>query len=485
MENLDEYILEFQNYQEGSYEYGTLTTEEDITKAIENGKKIVFIKNKGPSKIFLFLGGTLIGLGLILGIILPELWEISKFYFFAMFFGITGTLGLIGLIIGLFSIRTSFLVLGQEGIVYKKLQARSIKGFRWEDISLEVSSFMSITIHILMPNGDFFELTSRQYCSKEFPKLKSKKAFALHKYTFMLYYSYRKLKQQVNKDVNSAESTKMVNSSTLEDLKEEYRQYKEKKYKFGKYGTAEQIQNEFFKGKIFILKGGLRSFDWFITFILFIMGFIPGIFLWIYNIWYGISAICFWAILESFFCTKLGHLLIISPSGFYYRKILSSGFFSWNQVTHIEEDTIEGIDAPPGGMVTISISLERTIKLRSNYYLNREFPKKVEIEMFFILFYIYSHRGEKRESQLPIHSSWSSSLFNSPIKASYPFTFEGTISNFSPYIQNFSFTSQDINEIPSNSNIKEEKPKITSDNQSQKFPPISELLKKLSIPKKE
>ncbi len=493
MENLDEYILEFQNYQEGSYDYGTLTREEEITKAIENGKKIVFLRNKVPAKITIILGGAFIVFGLIGGIILADIQpDLRKDnYFFWIFFGSFGTFGLVVMVCGLFGILKSFLVLGQEGIVYK-LGVGSIKGFKWEDISLGVDTRWNIQIHISMPNGDFFKILLGDYCSKEFPKLKSKRVFDLHRYTFMRYYRYRKFepqevkfeedKQQVKKDINSAESTNMVNSNSLEDLREEYHKYKEKKYKYGKYGTAEQIQNEFLKGKIFILKGGLKSFDWIFTFILFIGLFIPGIFLWIYNIWYGISIICLWSFFQSFLCAKLGHLLIISPSGLYYRKLLSSGVFSWNQVTNVKDEIL--ID-PLVGKVTISVSLEREIKFRSDYYLNKEFQKKVEIEMFLTLFYIYSHRGEKRISRSTVYSSWSSSLFNSPIKASYPFTFEGTISNFSPYIRNFSFASQDINETLSNSDKKEERSKITSDNQSLKFPPISEILKKLSIPKKE
>ncbi len=477
MENLDEYILELQYYQEGSYDYGTLNTEEEITKAIENGKKIVFLKNKSEGKIGLTLGGALIFFGLIFGIILPdinpELWEGTNLSFFIMFFGMLGTPGLGYMVYGLFKMRTSFLVLGQEGIVYK-LGAGSIKGFKWEDISLEVSSFMSIQIHILMLNEDFFKLTPGDYCSKEFPKLKSKKVFDLHKFTFMLYYRYRKFepqevsfeedKQQAKKDINNVESTNMGNYNSLEDLRKEYyKKYKEKKYNFGKYGTAKQIQNEFQKGKIFILKGGLNSLDWFFTFILFIMAFIPAIFLWIYNIWYGITVFCLWIFSQSFFFAKLGHLLIISPSGMYYRKILDSDFFSWNQVTHVKEDSIEYFGLI-GGMVTIYISLERTIKLRSNYYLNKEFSKKVDIEMFFTLIYIYSHQGEKPSY---IHEMKEQLITSHPISGMSQ------------------LNTEDVRKTKINSDKKLGRSKNASDTQSPKFPPISELLKNLRFLKKE
>ena len=64
------------------------------------------------------------------------------------------------------------------------------------------------------------------------------------------------------------------------------------------------------------------------------------IFLWIYNIGYGISAFCLWAFFQSFFCRKLGYLIIISPSGVYYKQVLSSGVFYWNQVTYIKEEIL-------------------------------------------------------------------------------------------------------------------------------------------------
>ena len=414
LENLDEYILEFQNYREGNYDYGTLTTKNDITKAIENGKKIVFLRYN-----------------------------------------------------------RSFMVLGQEGIVYK-LVGGSVNGFKWENISLEVSSFMQIKIHILMPNGDFIIITPGYYYSKEFPKLKPRKKFDLHKYTFIHYYTFRKFEEheikyeedklEVKNDLTRVENTKVVNYTSLADLKKEYSKYREKKYKFGKYGTAEQIQKEFLKRKIFILKGGMNDFDWVITFFLFIIGFVPGIYLWIYNIWYGISVFCFWAIFQSFFCAKFGHLLIISPSGFYYRKILSSGFYYWNQVTHIKENTMDAIDAPPGGMVTIFISLERTIKLRSNYYLNKEFSKKVDIEMFFTLFHIYSHQGEK---------------------PSYIQEMKGQLISSDRISGTSKLNTKDVRKTQINSDKKVERSKITSDTQSPKFPPISELFKELRFPKKE
>jgi len=81
IENLDDYILRFQMYQEGNYEYGTLTSPEDVKYAIESGKKVVFLKSKTVPKMMVITGSVFIILGLILGIIIsvftPEYWIIT------------------------------------------------------------------------------------------------------------------------------------------------------------------------------------------------------------------------------------------------------------------------------------------------------------------------------------------------------------------------------------------------------------------------
>lgn len=51
---------------------------------------------------------------------------------------------------------------------------------------------------------------------------------------------------------------------TIENLNEyflEYQNYKEGNYKFGNYRTREQIFDDFYNGKIFVIKGGLRNYD--------------------------------------------------------------------------------------------------------------------------------------------------------------------------------------------------------------------------------
>ncbi len=73
--------------------------------------------------------------------------------------------------------------------------------------------------------------------------------------------------------------------------------------------------------------------------------------------------------------------------GVYYQKSISKGFFLWENVRDIEgkvkvNDLIEAM--------RVTIYLPRGVKKRfiSIFYLIQEFPKDLEIKMFFSLFKI-------------------------------------------------------------------------------------------------
>ncbi|MFW9785263.1 MAG: hypothetical protein ACFFFB_23490, partial [Candidatus Heimdallarchaeota archaeon] len=61
---------------------------------------------------------------------------------------------------------------------------------------------------------------------------------------------------------NRKKRNNMGDDCSLEDLREEYYKYKEKQYEFGRYKSEYQIQKAFDKGKIFVLKGGIRGTSW-------------------------------------------------------------------------------------------------------------------------------------------------------------------------------------------------------------------------------
>jgi hypothetical protein len=468
-EKLDDYLLELQNYQEGKYEYRTLTSEFDIKKAIEKGKKIVFLKNKLGAKIYLVLGGVFLVSGLILAIIFS-----INILIFSVIFGIFGAFGLAFIVTGLFKIRTSFLVLGTEGIVYK-LQTGSIKGFKWDEISLGMGTgmdsggfynFPSIQINIVIPNGDFIKLAPRDYCSEEFAKSKSHNIFDLYVFTFMLYYKWGKLRpQEITLEEDKQPVKKGINSA---DLREEYYKYKEKMYKFGKYGTREQILDEFLKGKIFVLKGGLGVGSWVMTSLMIALALLSLFALLLPDPDTGIFIIPLIFILPIILLLLLTpkKFIVIGPWGFYYQKILSSGIFSWRDVNKIKSftQTYRGFNI--GVVVKIYISHGRILRFGSSNYLHKEFPRKVKREMFVTLFYIYSQQGQKKKSQISIQKSVSHSQLKEQILSSLP---KSGISQLK--------TKELQQKLPNSDNKKEES-KLNSDRQSTKLPPISGLLRK-------
>ena len=202
MDNLDDYILSFQNYKEGNYEYETITSQNDVREAVENGKKFVF--TIAGAKIELIFGLIFISIGLIITLSLYAFVGIEAFTFDLSIFMISllpifvfAPLGLRFLIPGLWKLRPNFIVLGAEGIVYKKRGA--IKSCKWKDISMdivektsEISKSNFKVIYISMPNGDF--LKNVDYTTKEFPKtIRGRQIDTMSFHAFLNYYNYGKL----------------------------------------------------------------------------------------------------------------------------------------------------------------------------------------------------------------------------------------------------------------------------------------------------
>jgi hypothetical protein len=337
IDNLDDYILRFKMYQEGDYEYGTLISPAHVKNAIESGKKIVFVKSQSAIEKVI-IGSVLLILGLIIGIVIsfvkPEFWIIA----FSIPMVIFGGFGLYFLIPGLQKRGTSFVVLGPEGIAYK-LPRGPIQGYRWEVISMdffkspyamgltEIEEPSSSEIIIAMPNGEIIEISPGDYRSKEIK-------FNLFMLTFKAYYDYGKEKSFERRTVEEEKppitqswigETSLDREHYIEVLKDEYQNYKQKKYNFGRYGTKDQIRNEFLNGKTFVLKGGLRSGDWgslilFCTFGLFmfiiitLMSFFrPGDFLFFLGL--GFFWLFFWLFFASILLLKMRNLIVVGTSG--------------------------------------------------------------------------------------------------------------------------------------------------------------------------
>lgn len=263
---------------------------------------------------------------------------------------------------------------------------------------------------------------------------------------------------------------------TLENLDDyilEFQNYKEGNYKFGKYWTNEQIQNEFLKGKIFVLKGGLRFEGWFVIIFFWILllaslGVSIAGFIW-NEILFPISLALFilditWFPLIPILLLKLRRFLVIGPLGVYYQKIINKGFFLWNKVVKIEGkiETYELATAE----VKVYLLNRRKKKFYSKSYLNKEFSKKNEFDMFINLFYIYFKLGQNKIPQSSIQKTVSYSQLKEQIISSQT---NKEVSQLK---------TEELHPILPISDKKEEKSKINSNSQSTKFPPISELLRK-------
>ncbi len=182
-----------------------------------------------------------------------------------------------------------------------------------------------------------------------------------------------------------------------EDLRKEYDKYKEKKYRFGKYRTREQILDEFFKGKIFVLKGGLSIRIWILTILMFAISSISLYALLLPDPDLGVFIIPFILTFSTGLLSilTLRNFLVIGPTGAYYRKALSSGFFSWDKVDYLIGST-QAYMSSTWALVTIYFFSGKKIKFGSNTYHCYEFQKNVKKKMFFTLFNIYSQRRINR-----------------------------------------------------------------------------------------
>jgi hypothetical protein len=200
----------------------------------------------------------------------------------------------------------------------------------------------------------------------------------------------------------------------------EYQKYKEGKYQFGNYSTKEQIVDEFYKNKRFVLKGGLGVGMWILTILMFVISSISLYALFLPDPELGIFIIPFIFTFPTGLISLLSHrkFLVIGPLGVSYRKILSSGIFSWNDVNNITHFTQKFKGFTTGVVVKISISYGRKIRFGSSLYLNKEFRRKFKKELFLALFYIYSQLGKKKISPSYYQKSVSYSQMKESLQSS-------------------------------------------------------------------
>jgi len=97
IENINDYLQAYEQYQKGNYKYETIKSEFNIVRAYESGKKIVFTARKSGEKGFIWFGISFIIIGFIIGVVsLPIDSEIEfKVISFSIAFSIFGAIGAI------------------------------------------------------------------------------------------------------------------------------------------------------------------------------------------------------------------------------------------------------------------------------------------------------------------------------------------------------------------------------------------------------
>jgi hypothetical protein len=421
MENLDEYILRYQQYKKGNYEYDTINSPYDVKRIVESGKRIVFIGNN-RSAIWLFgIGLLYLIIGLIVEIIffLNSLSLPIEFRLYAILYNIFLLIIIVGipfiffLMLGLWYMRKRFIVLGSEGLVYK-LRSGGVKGYSWKDVNVDFYNYSfikqpllegtvkTVKIHIFMPDGYILKVEPDNYLCKEIPMNKFfiilspdlLTKIGLFMLLFNFYSNYgkygtiegqkrgieeqRKIEQTSNENINTE---MLVIDEWKEKLKETFYNYKRKKYNYGTFWNYRQIQKEILRNKIFVLRGAIRLEFWIA--IIGTLGVIIPAMITMFP-FAGILGLVIppiiWFFVNLPFLFLLTRFLVISSSGVYYRKFIRKHIFSWNAISKIDGIT------PKRPTLIVNLLTGKKIKFMAHNYRSREFPKKVYPEMFLSLF---------------------------------------------------------------------------------------------------
>ncbi|MFX0035178.1 MAG: hypothetical protein ACFE9I_06010 [Candidatus Hermodarchaeota archaeon] len=389
MKNLDEYVSRYKQFKNGNYEYNSITSLHTLRESIEKGRRIVFIGGHVNTTPFFLIGFIVLPYSFVLSTQISFItFETYSFLsFILIFLEISSIPCGIFFGLGLWYKRSRYIIVGPEGIAYK-MRTQRIRGYNWEEIQM---NYFLNKIYLSMSNGDNLKIEASNFSCKEISQNKSFVSKAtLLMYIFFAYYDYRKTgifnwqPQAVN---NAIDSDIVIIDTWKDQLKATLEEYKKKNYNFGNYTTNIQLQNDFLKKKIFVLKGG---FDIGIWLLLLVIWSIPVIIISLLNPFYGLFNISeylyfllIWYFVGSPFFLVLRRFLVISTSGVYYRFFGKKSYFSWDEVVKIKRSTQSGY---PNDLAVVDVFLlNKRIRFRSNLYKNREFPRNYA-NMFLNLF---------------------------------------------------------------------------------------------------
>ena len=191
--NIDDYITLQEQFRSGNYEYETLRSKEDIFRAYEVGKKIVFTANSSYTKGLIWMGIIFLIVGLIIsGIIIlvfnPE-DDLFKSMILIIINSICSGFGAVFFILSFLRyirIPRLFFILAPEGVVYRRFWG-GIRLYSWKELDIipySVTSTISMVgllktelgsfteIHINLPNGSRLKFRPDDYDLSEFVSLK-------------------------------------------------------------------------------------------------------------------------------------------------------------------------------------------------------------------------------------------------------------------------------------------------------------------------
>lgn len=193
MGDISDYITLQEQYRSGNYEYETLRSKEDIFRAYEVGKKIVFAAQSSGEKGLFWIGIFLSIFGLILTSILILAFNFEDVSLNIMIL-VTGNSVCSGIgavffvpnFLRYIRLSRSFFIIAPEGVIYRRIWG-GIRAYSWKELNLEVYSVTSTIsmsgllktelgstteVHIILPNGSRLKFKPAEYDLSEFVSLK-------------------------------------------------------------------------------------------------------------------------------------------------------------------------------------------------------------------------------------------------------------------------------------------------------------------------
>ncbi len=196
------------NYKSGNYVYATIRSREDISDAINEGRKVVLGGRKGEQPvILLILGFTL--MAIFIGIFIYLFFDTGMFSWelFLILMSVAAVLILAGVIYMVLN-SNQIIVLSPSGIVFRRMTGGA-KGYAWNEVEVEVyrehstmkvmgsvmSDIIAPVLYVRLPGENPLEIRFYKYSLKEFPSWKEygeNNLYALCAVCFGMYYQYGK-----------------------------------------------------------------------------------------------------------------------------------------------------------------------------------------------------------------------------------------------------------------------------------------------------